>query len=123
MFYSAVVQTQCERGFYEDLSQTCQRCLLGAECEERGMTLQTLQISPDWWRTSETSDDIRQCPLLHACRGSKNFTSDLCNEGYRGPLCSTCEIKWFFSWDDGRCMKCEDTGAHVGTIVTMVSNG
>ncbi len=45
-------------------------------------TLETLSLSPGYWRSSNVSKEIRECPRAESCLGG---TEGLCATGYDGP--------------------------------------
>ena len=73
-------------------STHCEPCPRGADC------LGGAKIYPQtgYWRASESSDLLWTCFSDLACIGSANHSSLLgfCAEGYRGPVCQSCEEDW-----------------------------
>lgn len=57
-----------------------------------GATLATLEVLPGFYRSSETSTDIRECFHKQACEGG-SAVGTYCAEGYIGP-CEEAKRKW-----------------------------
>ena len=53
------------------LGERCVPIPPGVEKGIEGMKLGTLVIEPGFWRTSNTSSDVRPCPIEEACVGTK----------------------------------------------------
>ena len=70
--------------------------------------IKTININQHYWRSSDLSTKIYKCKNRFACKGGIiNISSDdLCNEGFKGPLCNVCEKGW--AKDDGVCLKCPE---------------
>ena len=68
--------------------------------------IKTINIKQNYWRNSKLSTNIYKCKNRFACKGGviTNSSNDLCNEGFKGPLCNVCEKGW--AKDDGVCLKC-----------------
>ncbi|CAN0231803.1 unnamed protein product, partial [Ascophyllum nodosum] len=54
-----------------------------------GMTLETLNLMPGFFRTSTKSREVLECYRKEACMGG-SIVSRYCAEGYAGPYCSDC---------------------------------
>ena len=53
----------CEGGrFYNRTSDACDLCLFGTACPDKGTTVQTMVITPGYYRLSSSSLDVRRCP-------------------------------------------------------------
>eukprot|EP00903_Cladosiphon_okamuranus_P011974 g11246.t1 len=50
-------------------------------------TLETLNLAPGYWRSSNTSTEIRECPRAESCPGG---TEGRCAVGYNGTFCAVC---------------------------------
>ncbi|CAM9935287.1 unnamed protein product [Ectocarpus sp. 6 AP-2014] len=68
---------------------TCEEAPEGSRTTRRGATLATLEILPGFYRSSETSTDIRECFHKQACEGG-SAVGTYCAEGYIGPYCAVC---------------------------------
>lgn len=54
--------------------------------EEAGTTLETLELEPGYYRTSNTSHNVLECFQEAACKGGTNATNNgYCAQGYAGP--------------------------------------
>jgi hypothetical protein len=154
-YYSTAAATSCTlclRNFYYTLDGECVVCPIGTDCSvDGGATQELLTIEAGFWRISGSTPVVHACELTEACNGgitfgsgssssgsssvmrrellesSKQFDSDsYCNEGYTGPLCSTCaftnDAKFFMgtSPDTGlkACLECGGTK----TILTALAS-
>ncbi|GMI50399.1 hypothetical protein ScalyP_jg12093, partial [Parmales sp. scaly parma] len=54
------------------------------------MDLFSLVLQGGWFRTSNSSLDIRQCPLEEQCLGGDEPQKS-CLEGSTGPYCQVCD--------------------------------
>ena len=82
----------CVDGFYRSMPATekCDQCPLGAECA-RGTLTATLRLKEGYWRTSNTSADVRACPISGTCIGNVDDpATGYCGGGLdpRVPYCS-----------------------------------
>ncbi|CAN0056334.1 unnamed protein product, partial [Scytosiphon promiscuus] len=73
----------------EDSVPTCEVVPEGSQTTTRGNTVETLEILPGFYRSSETSLDIRECFHEQACAGGE-IVGEYCSEGYSGPYCAVC---------------------------------
>ncbi|CAM9285986.1 unnamed protein product, partial [Hapterophycus canaliculatus] len=62
-------------------------------------------IPPGYWRTSQTSTDIRVCPIPHLCKGGFGGADDICVGDNTGPYCLVCPSSHFAS-ESGVCLAC-----------------
>ena len=111
------------------LTRPVRRCT-GAECTWNA-TVATLNLTPGYWRLSNTSLDIRACwesnpNFQEACAGGSDAGID--GSGYcrtdadsdslnSGPLCRVCSDGYFF--DEGECTRCPSGGGLVHAILVM----
>ncbi|GMH85372.1 hypothetical protein TrST_g857 [Triparma strigata] len=87
-----VGQTGCEvvTGYYNDGNEGQSVAIPnGVKKDIPGMTLQTLDLEEGFWRKSPDSVEIYECLNSKHCKGGVN-TTDLCSDGYSGPLCAVC---------------------------------
>lgn len=78
---------------YYDRVQLCESVLEHTTSLAADGTLETLDLEPGYWRSSNTSRDIRECYEADACIGG---VQGVCASGYEGP----CEYTWRI-----QCMK------------------
>ncbi|CAM9844184.1 unnamed protein product [Scytosiphon promiscuus] len=69
---------------------TCDVVPEGSQTTTRGGTLETLEILPGFYRSSENSTDIRECFYEGACQGGQ-IPGEYCAKGYGGPYCAVCK--------------------------------
>lgn len=103
----------CVSGSYDkDLNATphtpdCVECPSDTTCTSDGITLETLTIKHNYYRTSSTSDDIRKCPYEGLCLGSDDSGDIQCKHGHMDTYCMVCESGWYDS-GGGDCTRCSD---------------
>jgi hypothetical protein len=69
----------------------CMACSEGMDCTVSGQTLHELGLLDNYWRISNISTNIRECPVGSGCTGNSSIAGgSMCAEGYQGPLCSVC---------------------------------
>ena len=112
---------------------TCAVCPVGVDCSERGSTLQSLPLSPGYYRLSTSSVDVRRCPDASAgCSTSQCAASTSgcvgggaafpCAANLTGTFCQLCEEPhgvYFVPASSTRvahCAPCEDTLAATAAI-------
>ena len=79
-------------------------CPDGSKCVEsdKAYTIETIVIEDGWWRTSSTSDEVKECPTYDYCVSNKSSSSDLCADGHTGAYCEVC-IEGYGKMSDGTC--------------------
>jgi len=84
------------------------------------MTLETLRVLPGFWRSGDSSKDVRACTVTEACIGGNATTDGYCRDGHEGPYCNLCEGGW--AKDAlGLCLECTPSkGDVVVTLLLMV---
>ena len=110
-------QCICNAGYYNKASLNtssttdCQFCPIEADCSAPGVSLETLKLTPGYWRSHGRSLDIRPCYRDGACKGGDSATasaasnSSYCATGYGGILCDVCEPEYVLT-SDGSCVLC-----------------
>ena len=81
-------QCRCDSGYYDDGNDGvhCVVCMLGALCDDSGITLRSLPLLPGWWRSHLSSEDVRQCPDgTRDSSGCTGGTGQGCKEHLTGP--------------------------------------
>jgi hypothetical protein len=56
---------------YDNTQGKCVDVMEGVNPVVNGMTLSSLKIEPEFWRTNSNSTDIRECPNPLACVGGE----------------------------------------------------
>ena len=115
----------CSRGYYERRwldaegaaeGAECAVCPLGSDCVEEGATLATLPLLPGYYRTGNTSDDLRRCPNGDAnasgCVGgvSADGREGPCKPWLEGPYCTLCNVtdtSRYYSHSEQACLACD----------------
>ena len=83
-------------------------CPAGTECSQDGRaTQELLTLEPGFWRIAPKAAEVYPCEFPKACKGGRlvsdgrrlgsnggadsvDWSDGYCNEGYTGPLCSSC---------------------------------
>ena len=82
--------------------------------------IETIVLKPHYWRENSLSHKIYKCKNRFACKGGVlvNSSDNLCNEGFKGPLCNVCEKGW--AKDDGICLKCPDNVGRTMSLTIII---
>ena len=121
-----VVCAICGMGSCELNGQSCVGCPQGLECDAPGLSVAAAALSEGFWRAGPESIDVRPCPHLDSCVGTRRNTSGVCREGNRGPYCSLCEKGLSRSSQSGKCEPCaggvdrDGGGGRDGSIIARV---
>lgn len=79
----------CPEKKYDDTKGSCFDVFEGVDEFTLGTTLETLKLEPGYWRTGNTSIDVRECPVAEACVGGTGGTgrngTNYCRDGHEGP--------------------------------------
>ena len=107
----------CQQGYY--VGQEANQALPvpdGVSLSTPGMTLETLNILPGFWRTSPNSTEVLACLNADHCQGG-NKTTDFCSDGNSGPLCAVC-ASGYAATGSGELLVCtECTGQSIFAVV------
>ena len=87
-----------------------------------GVTLESLPLSPGFWRAQHRSEKIRGCHHAKFCAGGRScaggsLCDGYCAENHTGPYCELCANE-YYKEPDGTCAKCEGS-----TVVWYVVPG
>ena len=117
---------KCPQYFYmsgADQCHECVECVDGSACAQShtlivGESIGLLELESGYWRSTNVSQTVYPCKYEGACinRSSTLFGEELCNSGYRGPVCGTCAAGHFFSWNSHGCIECAAPEAHKRTV-------
>ena len=103
-------------GFYEAPGGDVKQAPNGIKDDVGGMTLWTLDLLPNFWRSSNSSTSILHCLGKEHCVGGSD-SSNYCAEGYRGALCAVCE-KGYAAVGVGESLSCKEcSGSSIATAV------
>ena len=86
---------ECRPGYFYAGGQTmtghhqCKLCPDGADCNDKGSTLATLMLKPNFFRFSDDSDRIYECEAK-MCIGGNGTGNALCEDNHVGPKCALC---------------------------------
>ena len=113
---SVPVLIVCPSGQYENAKGLCASCgdfEFPPRCQSPGTTLETLDLTPGTWRAAFNSTVIRPCVRSSGCMGgpgnaSSSDSDSYCGTGYTGPLCSACELDYYWGFGQ-KCVACGNT--------------
>ncbi|CAM9462638.1 unnamed protein product [Scytosiphon promiscuus] len=107
----------CLENFYkpDEGSDPCLACTDGL-VSEAGAVVCTLE--PGFWRTSNTSDTVYECPNEDACVGGATVET-YCEDGFKGPLCAVCENDYYPS-GSYECLECSEGNAASAMIAIIL---
>lgn len=113
----------CGRGSFRDYNhygprpyrcQSCEDPEIGlnknnVDCKRIGLTVETLPVRNDFWRSSNRTYKIVECEHHEYCDGYNSDSN--CAEGHKGALCSVC-IDGYSKWYIGisEVTMCRDDG-------------
>jgi hypothetical protein len=85
-----------------------------------GMTVMNMELEPGFWRATNSSKEVLPCLNEDHCKGGAE-PSELCSEGYEGPLCAVCmgDYAATGSGADMQCKAC--TGSATATVAAGAS--
>ncbi|CAM9327003.1 unnamed protein product [Ectocarpus sp. 13 AM-2016] len=106
----------CLENFYkaEESADPCLACGDGL-VSEVGAVVCTLEAG--FWRTSNTSDIVYECPNADACVGGATVET-YCSDGFKGPLCAVCENDYYPS-GSYECLECSGGNA-ASSMITII---
>ena len=98
----------CKDGYFYIDGPVCTVCGQGTQCVNG-----TFSVLEGFWRALNDSYHVIPCPLSVGsprCEGGVGSSSNLCGEGYEGPLCTVCGTG-YGNIGPSRCTKCNGKGA------------
>ncbi|GMI05871.1 hypothetical protein TrVE_jg391 [Triparma verrucosa] len=106
----------CPKGTYDNMEKSCIDVFEGVDRTVSGMTLETLEVEPGYWRTNLHSPDVRECLVAIACAGGN--TTNYCREGHTGPYCEICTDSYA---KDAflLCQSCDTTATSVALSILL----
>ena len=132
-FDSSIVETDClcQEGWYKTYlggSAECKVCPEeGSNCKAgnvelrngTGALLSRLPALKDYWRTRNTTDNLRLCGTSDVCIDhATGYSGAGCREGHVGPYCGTCAANYFLSSATKLCVSCDGPGS--GDLVFVI---
>uniref|UniRef100_A0A7S2D0A1 Tyrosine-protein kinase ephrin type A/B receptor-like domain-containing protein n=1 Tax=Florenciella parvula TaxID=236787 RepID=A0A7S2D0A1_9STRA len=129
---------QCVLGYYSD-GQTagdypdcdgaletcaptrCAKCPSGVECRSSGITIESLVMKPGFFRFTETSSDVRECPYEKNCKFPNGTGEGICIKGAVGPLCGKCDDRYYLRDAVAQCVACITSSSwYIGPLVGLL---
>ena len=85
-----------------------------------GMTVMNMELEPGFWRATKSSKEVLPCLNEDHCKGGAE-PSELCSEGYEGPMCAVC-MGDYAATGSGADMQCKEcTGSATATVAAGAS--
>jgi predicted outer membrane repeat protein len=109
---------RCGLGTYSFFvtDSACSLCPENAYCPGGNQ----MDVDSGYWRLSQTSTEILQCPLPSSCLGGANTSStSQCESGHQGPLCDVCDQGYTMN-SAGSCVKCTTSGRLTTLILAPI---
>ena len=101
----------------------CIRCKGSMICDKYGVTIQSLRIQSGWYRFSEDSHRVYECPHPQNCVGNTTAGDTLCLRGSFGPLCGLCKDDFYLDPGTKACKNCRATGANQEMVTFYIILG
>lgn len=105
-YYNGLCQS-CPNSTYSLVYSESQSCL-ACPPEAADCYANNINLLPGYWRISTLSDTILSCPYM-GCKGGYGVTEALCDEGYKGVLCSVCSSGYYYNQDLNQCILCKNS--------------
>eukprot|EP00964_Phaeocystis_antarctica_P012165 scaffold6710_cov66-Phaeocystis_antarctica.AAC.3 len=112
---ASIEDCKCQKDYYDsdpaDGNVSCEPCPIGSECKESGSTLALLPLLPGYWRTNDTSSDLRRCPDASSPNTTScaNANGVLCKPWTAGTYCRVCNVSdgsRYFDSGQSACVQC-----------------
>ena len=101
----------------------CEACPLpGTACDEPGVTLATLPLALQYWRSSSSSTDPRLCRTYSNVEGEKRCLGGnaTCSGLLSGVYCTACPDETYLD-SSGECLSCKGlSAASVAVVIAFV---
>jgi len=105
----------CSQGYYDDAKggfdelPVCLPCPYGSKCPGVGNTLSLLPLVPGYWRLSNLTAELHECPGFNQDGGSACIggSGETCIAWTTGPLCQLCNVSGHSRWFDDNSHRCE----------------
>eukprot|EP00519_Triparma_laevis_P010367 CAMPEP_0182498006 /NCGR_PEP_ID=MMETSP1321-20130603/6353_1 /TAXON_ID=91990 /ORGANISM="Bolidomonas sp., Strain RCC1657" /LENGTH=1411 /DNA_ID=CAMNT_0024702007 /DNA_START=67 /DNA_END=4302 /DNA_ORIENTATION=- len=118
---TSIASCACGIGKVSD-GTLCMDCVSeGMNCTSVGLTIETIPMREGFWRSSPASTKFLTCLNPKHCKGGVE-TTDLCSDGYTGPLCAVC-ASGYAAVGFGESLTCNscDRGTEVVTAIVIIS--
>ncbi|GMI11382.1 hypothetical protein TrVE_jg4951 [Triparma verrucosa] len=110
----------CGVGKFSD-GAVCKDCAeSGVNCTTVGLMTETLPMFDGFWRTSSSSTEVLPCLNPKHCKGGAD-TTDLCSDGYTGPLCAVC-TSGYAATGSGKSLECSVCTGDAQTTIIFYSS-
>jgi len=129
---ASVEDCKCQEAYYDSATDgvSCEPCPIGSSCNGPGNTLARLPLLPGYWRTHNTSVDLRRCPDASSpnTTACANMNRVLCKPWTTGPYCRVCNVtdgSRYFDVDQSACVECGSVeatsfAAHMSAVLGVL---
>ena len=125
---------KCDPGYYYSTelgAVECKVCPAGSSCPNVGTTLASITMTHGYYRVSNTSIDLRECPDSSGdssgCTGGVGSGEGPCKLLLHGPYCQLCTITdntHYYSSSESDCLECSgDAFGSVSLAIGIVLAG
>ena len=129
-----IAACKCEQDYYDSEPESdaveCKVCPAGSACPNVGTTLASITMKRGYYRVSNTSIDLRECPDSSGdssgCTGGVGLGEGPCKPLLHGPycqLCTTTDNTHYYSSSESDCLKCSGdafTGVGLAVVIVLV---
>ena len=117
----------CKSGYYDEATDErdvqCVQCKTGSSCSDDtiGITLALLPLLRGYYRTGNTSHDLRRCPDFgdgSGCVGGVGFGEGPCKDWLGGPYCKLCNVSdGSRFYKESACLPCKGDAVMMPAVV------
>ena len=130
-----IAACKCNQDYYDSEPEPdaveCMLCPAGSSCPNAGTTLTSITMRRGYYRVSNTSIDLRECPDSSGdssgCTGGVGPGEGPCKPLLHGPycqLCTTTDSTHYYSSSESDCLECSgDAFGSVSLVVGIVLAG
>ena len=82
---------------------------------------ESLVLKPGFFRFTETSSDVRECPYEKNCKWPNGTGEGICIKGAVGPLCGKCDNRYYLRDAVAQCVACITSSSwYIGPLVGLL---
>lgn len=121
---ASIVECVCTTGYYTTTDDglvhgegDCAECPPGTLCTTSGQRRSSLPVEAGFWRISNTSVDVKPCPVAAGCIGGSEAAA--CADSLTGPYCILCTggLGFYYNDDTESCVECTTTNNYAMVII------
>ena len=122
---------KCDKGYFNSRPELgavkCEVCPVGSSCPHVGTTLASIMMKRGYYRVSNTSIDLRECPdSSHdssGCPGGVGLGEGPCKPLLHGPYCQLCTIAdstHYYSYTKSDCLECSGKAFAIASLAVGI---